>query len=77
MDALLQPHREGGPWFKVVWKDGYNRESVAERETCGHMTSRLASLVCEHLRETSKWDGNWWIVVPQTRPLWGGMAELV
>ena len=36
-----------------------------------------ATAFCEALQEASRWDGDWWKVVPQNYRLWGGMAELI
>jgi hypothetical protein len=63
--------------FKVVWTDGYDRESVAERVVEENLSYIEATAFCKALRDASRWDGDWWKVVPQNYRLWGGMAELV
>ena len=61
--------------FKVVWTDGYNRETVAERTVASHLDALDAEIICERLRAESNWEGNWWVVKPQLAPLWQGLAE--
>lgn len=63
--------------FKVVWTDGYNRETVAERVVAEKLDRLDAEIICERLRDESRWEGNWWVVKPQNAPLWRGMEELV
>lgn len=63
--------------FKVIWIDGYNRETVSDRLVCEQLSFDDAVTVCEQLRDASDWDGDWWIVRRQQDRLWGGMAELV
>lgn len=63
--------------FKVIWTDGFARETSAEHAVVEHLNKELADRVCETLRDQSAWEGNWWIVVPQDKRLWRGMAEFV
>lgn len=63
--------------FKVVWTDGYARETVAERIVEENLSWLEADAFCRALRGASIWESDWWIVKPQTARLWGGMAEFV
>ena len=63
--------------YKVVWVDGFARETVADHLVQAHMTYEAATALCAKLCEESKWEGNWWKVVPQEEALWRGMADLI
>lgn len=63
--------------FKVLWTDGYNRESIADHVLAENLGHYEALAICERLRSESKYEGDWWKVVHQGAPVWRGMAEFV
>jgi hypothetical protein len=63
--------------FKVVWTDGYNRETVSDHVVSDHLDKMDADIICDKLRAESKWEGNWFKVIPQDAHVWGGMSEFV
>lgn len=63
--------------FKVVWTDGYARETVRERVVAECLDASDAEVICEQLRNASRDESNWWIIKPQSMPLWRGMEEFV
>jgi hypothetical protein len=64
--------------YKVVWTDGYARDTVADRLVQDGMTLEAATRHCKTLRAEAKDDGlHWWKVMPQEHPLWRGMGEFV
>ncbi len=63
--------------FKVVWTDGYARETVAERVVEENLSFLEADAYCRALREASNWESDWWIVKPQSARLRGGLVEFV
>lgn len=63
--------------FKVVWTDGFNRETIAEHVVAERLDRLDAEIICERLRNESRWEGDWWIVKPQSERLWRGMEEFV
>jgi hypothetical protein len=63
--------------YRVVWTDGYNRETMADTLELDNLGFAAAHLWCQHLRATNSWDGDWWVVRRQDEKLWSGMAEFV
>lgn len=63
--------------FKVLWADGFAREIVADQVVQENMSEVDATVLCSRLRSESKWDGDWWKVVPQDARVWRGIEELI
>jgi hypothetical protein len=63
--------------FKVLWTDGYARETIADRVVAENLGRLEANAICERLQQDSQWAGNWWKIVPQDAHVWRGMAEFV
>jgi hypothetical protein len=63
--------------FKVLWTDGYARETIADRVIAENLGHYEATAICERLQRESTWEGSWWKVVPQDAHVWGGMEELI
>lgn len=65
------------PSFKVVWTDGFARETVSERVVAEWLSAEDAETICQQKRDASTWEGDWWIIKPQSAKLWGGWAEFM
>lgn len=63
--------------YKILWTDGYNRETVSDYIVEENMCYNEAVAYCDALRNVSNYDGDWWIVVDQRAHVWQGMAEFV
>jgi len=64
--------------YKVVWRDGYDRETVADRLIADDMNRTQAFVLCDWLRHMSRDnESDWFVVFPQSKPLWRGMEEFV
>ena len=65
--------------MKIIWKDGYDRESVAERLVAeGIRYESDAKIMVEALRAACKGDDSqWYIIVSDNHRLWRGMADIV
>ena len=64
--------------FKVVWVDGYNRESVADRLIVDMLTRTQAEFLCEWFRFMEDGDpSQWFRVYTQEAKLWRGMEEFI
>lgn len=63
--------------YKVVWTDGYARETVAERVVAERLDWSDAEVICNRLRAASRRESDWWIIKGQDEALWRGMEELI
>ena len=64
--------------WKIIWCDGFNRESVAERLVAEHINNKdEAETMLKSLLDRYGSDACWYRVVPQAKKLWRGMEELV
>lgn len=61
--------------FKVVWVDGYNRETVSDVLVEDGLSFAAAHELRDRLRRESGSESDWWMVKPQQAPLWRGVAE--
>lgn len=63
--------------MKVIWCDGYARETVADRLIVDGLTQFEAETYCKYLRDHAPDESNWYRVEPDNYRLWGGMSEFV
>ncbi len=65
--------------LKIIWCDGYARESVADRLVCENISSQTeAEIILNALRDALKGDeSQWYRIVLQDKELWRGMEELI
>lgn len=65
------------PSFKVVWTDGYARETVAEHIIAEWLSEEDARYICDKKQNEITDKGDWYKVTPQETPVWRGMEEFV
>ncbi len=65
--------------MKIIWVDGYNRESIADRLVCENIKYKPeGETMLEALRKKIKGDhSQWYLLVEDDKRLSRGMADLV
>jgi hypothetical protein len=65
--------------WKIIWVDGFGRESVPERLVAENISNkREADIMLAALTESCSGDeSQWYRIVENDRKLWRGMEELI
>jgi hypothetical protein len=63
--------------YKVLLVDNYDRETIAHRVVAENLGFNEATAICERLQRESRYESDWWKVVPQDAHVWRGIAEFV
>lgn len=64
--------------MKIIWTDGYARETIADRLVAENVPEVYAGIMLEALKKHYKYDeSNWFRIVPDDFRLSRGMEDLV